>query len=307
MSNPTINGFLNPTAFYNALYKLSTIGEAYLYSLPALDWTMTLFGDPLIYIGFPQAVEEDTESLDEDQLWNDVSKDTARIAANLLKKEEDLYELVEATMDSQLVDVEVELLNPAHTLYAHYSLQNRKSLMSSSVSALFDYPIRVYTGVFGESVKTLDEYLDLTGHKVSELLLEIKNVEVEEDNIYEEGWWEFEHEIQDDYFGFLHYHFILEIYDNEDMTGLPIFSSDSSSIDGWSYELSLKNYTNFPVGGVPSSYIGRSVRYQSRKDPLISLDEYLTRGETYYFRIRQYDAVEGTLFPWATYSDIIWT
>lgn len=307
LSNPTINGFLNPTAFYNALYRLSSIGEAYLYSTPALDWTITLFGDPLIYVGFPQAVEEDTESLDKDQLWDDVSKDTARIAANFLKKEDDLYESVETIVDSGIDDVEIKLLNSSHTLYTSYSSQNRKSLMSSSVSALFDYPIRVYTGVFGQNIKTLDSYLDSTGYKISELLLETQNIEVSEENIYEEGWWEFEHEIQDDYFGFLHYHFILEIYNNEGMTGLPIFSSDSFTIDGWGYELSLKNYTNLPVGGVPSSYVGRSVRYQSRKDALFGLDEYLTRGETYYFRIRQYDSVEGTLFDWVNYSDIIWT
>ena len=62
-----------------------------------------------------------------------------------------------------------------------------------------------------------------------------------------------------------------------------------------------------PVGGVASSYVGRKVRYQSRKDDLISLDEYLTRGQTYYFRIRQYDAIEGTEFSWTSYTDIIWT
>lgn len=307
MSNPTISGYLNSTSFFNALSRQATIGEAYMFSLPAVDWTMTLFGDPLVYVSFPNAFVEDVESLDSDQLWDDVSKDTSRIAAQYWQKEQDLDDLREAIVNSQIIDVEVELLRPAHNLYTMYSLQNRQSLMATPVSALFDYPVKTYTGVFGVSVKSLQDYLTLKDYKVSELLLEIQNEDILEDNIYDEGWWELEHEIQDDYFGFLNYHFILEVYDNESMSGSPVFSSDSVSTDGWSYELSLKDYTPMPAGGVTSSYIGRSVRYQSRKDDVISLDETLTRGQTYYFRIRQYDAVEGTLFDWTNYTDIIWT
>jgi len=307
MSDPTIEGFLNPTAFYNALHRLSTIGEAYIYSLPFIDWTMTFFGDPLINISFPKAIDEDTENLDSDQLWEEISKDTARIAAQFWQKEQDSDDLRKTIVDSQITDVEINLLRPAHTMFTMYSLQNRQSLMSTPVSSLFDYPIKENTDTVGVSVKSLEDYLNLKSYKISELLLEIKNEEVSEDNIFEEGWWEFEHEIQDDFFGFLNYHFILEVYDNEDMSGDTVLSSDSFTIGGWSYELSLKNYSNMPVGGVASSYVGRKVRYQSRKDDLISLNEYLTRGRTYYFRIRQYDAVEGTLFPWTTYNDIIWT
>lgn len=307
LSDPTIEGFLNPTAFFFALSRLSTMGEAYLYSLPFVDWTMTLFGDPLIYISFPKAVVEDIESLDGDQLWDEMSKDTSRIAAEYWQKEQDLDELRDTIVNSQITDVEINLLQPSHAMYTMYSLQNRQSLMSTSVLALFDYPVKIHTGVFETSIKTLEEYLDSTGYQVSELLLEIQEEDISEDNIYEEGWWEFEHEIQDDYFGFLNYHFELEVYDNEAMTGSPVFTSDSFFLDGWSYELALKDYTTLPVGGVPSSYIGRKIRYQSRKDDLISLNEYLTRGQTYYFRIRQYDAIEGTLFSWTNYSDIIWT
>jgi hypothetical protein len=307
MSDPTISSFLNPIAFYNALFRQATIGEAYLFSSPSVDWTIALFGDPIVAVGFPQAVLEDTETLDDNQLWEVSSKNTSRIAAQLWQKEQDLDDIRIAIVDSQIIDVEINLLRPAHELYSMYSLQNRKSLLSIPVNSLFNYPIQIYNGIFGVSVKSLEDYLNLTEYKVSELLLEINEQDISIDNIYEEGWWELEHTIQDNYFGFVNYHFILEMYDNEDMTGPPIFSSDSSSLDGWSYELSLGNYAVLPIGGVPSSYIDRKVRYQSRKDDLISLNEYQMRGQTYYFRIRQYNAVLGTLFPWTNYSDIIWT
>jgi len=307
MSNPTIEGYLNPTAFFNAAFRLATMGEAYMYSLPFVDWTMTLFGDPLVHISFPQAVFEDTEKLDADQLWENTSKDTSRIAAQNWQKEQDLYNIVTDIVNSQITDVEVALLRPADQLYSMYSLSNRRSLLSAPVTSLFEYPIRTYTNAIGFTINSLEDYLNLTGYKVSELLLEINEEDVSSKNIYDEGWWEFKSIIQDEYFGFINYQFILEMYDNEEMTGLPVFSSDSVTVDGWSYESSLENYTNFPVGGITSSYIGRKVRYQSRKDDLISLDEYKARGQTYYFRIRQYDAIKGTLFPWASSTDIIWT
>jgi hypothetical protein len=179
--------------------------------------------------------------------------------------------------------------------------------MSTPVTILFDYPSKIYSGIFGTTVNNLEDYLNLTGYKVSELVLELNNTFVSDINIYEEGWWELEHEIQDNYFGFVNYHFRLEVYSDENMTEPAVFTSDSFSLDGWSYETSLKKYESIPVGGVPSSYIGRKIRYQSRQDALISLDEYLTRGHTYYFRIKQYDAINGTEFGWTYYNDIIWT
>lgn len=307
MSNPTIEGFLNPTAFFFALSRLSTIGEAYLYSLPAVDWTMTLFGDPLIYIAFPKSITEDIENLDQDQLWEEMSKDTSRIASQLYQKEQDLEDLRDAVVNSQITEVEVNLLHLSHRMYSMYSLQNRRSQLSTPVTALFNYPIRLYQNVIGTAITSLEDYLEDKSYKVSQLLLDINQVTVDDEYIHDEGWWEVEHTIQDDYFGYINYHFLLEVYDNELMTGVPILSSNSYTPDGWSYELSLKNYISLPSGGVPSSYIGRKIRYQSRKDDIISLNEYLTRGQTYYFRIRQYDAIEGILFPWTSYSDIIWT
>src|ERR1035437_5826956 len=55
MSDPTAQGLLRPRPFFEALYRGATIGEAYLFATPYLDWTVTLFGDPLVKVKFPAA------------------------------------------------------------------------------------------------------------------------------------------------------------------------------------------------------------------------------------------------------------
>ena len=59
--------------------------------------------------------------------------------------------------------------------------------------------------------------------------------------------------------------------------------------------------------GVSSSYIGRRVRYESRVDTLLSINEYLTRGEIYYFEVTQYNADTGEVYPARQFSDIIYS
>ncbi len=59
--------------------------------------------------------------------------------------------------------------------------------------------------------------------------------------------------------------------------------------------------------GVTSSYTSRKIRYESRLDPLISINEYLTRGKTYYFRVTQYNIETLEQYPSRDFSEIIYT
>ena len=53
--------------------------------------------------------------------------------------------------------------------------------------------------------------------------------------------------------------------------------------------------------------LGRKVRYTSRFDDLIGLNEYLTRGETYYFKITQYNVSTGVTYNPRIFTNIIYT
>jgi hypothetical protein len=280
---------------------------------------MTFFGDPLIFISFPVEVENNTEKMEENESWYAVSKQLARIASYLLKKQEDALEIREEILNSNDKETELSLLKISNILFLQNNEKNREYQLKKSVYNLFNYPSKrfTYSGL-SQSFPNINTYLSDKGYKISRLLSSVvlSNL-ITDGNLFDQGWWEFEFILQDDFFGYVNYFFELEIYEDEELTIVATnslgnivsnFNSGTMSV-GWSYEFESGDFRDIPVSGVSSSFIGRKIKYTSRKDSLItSINEYLTRGQVYYFKIRQY--IEGgnaQYFEWRTYSDIIYT
>ncbi len=299
MSNPTNEGFLNPTSFFRSLINNSTIGEAYLFSLPYLDWTSTLFGDPLIKIGFLTTVADDETTIEENESWRRMAEDLAISAANLYKKESELYNILVNIVDltSENTDTEIALLNSANDLYKKNSQDRWIGQLKPIVDKFLVYPERRFLGI-----NNINDYLTIKEFKISRLLKLISNNDkILEDNLLDEGWWQFEFEIQDDTpSSFVNYYFILDISTDKDFYTIDI-SKNSSSIINWTYEKEKNYFTELPLDGIPTSYVGRRVRYESL------LTEYLERGESYYFRITQYDTLTGEQYSQRSYKNIIYT
>ena len=315
ISDPTIAGFLDPNFFFYSLLRGSTIGEAFYFSIPHLDSTITLFGDPLPICSFPgvEVVEEDV--INEHFVWEEMSKDLARAAANLYKKELELKEVVFNIVDLTTLESEssgniasVLLLSPANNLYV--SGQTWSSDIKPLVDKLFDFPTKRYISANDSIVNpTINEYLEDHGFRVSRILADItsESKPIEDDNLYPEGWWEFNFILEDDNStAFTNYHFVLEVSDDELFSNI-LINRDSLGINSWTYEKEKEVFSPMTFTGVSSSYIGRRIRYESRFDSLIGLDEYLTRGETYYFRITQYNISTGETYAPRVYTNIIYT
>ncbi len=336
MSNPTILGFLNPNSFYNALLRGATIGEAFLFSVPHLDWTISLFGDPLTYCSFPASEVPDEDLRDQHEVWNDISKDLARAVAHLSKKADELREVVDEIVDltrasgvnselsiedilllappfKEVLDAgdppSVILLYPANDLYVNNNGNTRKSQMKPLVDTFFDFPrLRYYYQATDTLAPDINTYLTDQGFKVSRILADITgSAIIEDDNLLDEGWWQFEFVVEDDDpDNYVNYHFQMDVATDSAFDNI-IISKDSYSIRNWTYEKEKDVFVSMTFSGVTSSYIGRKVRYESRQDPLISLDEYLTRGETYYFRITQYNLETSEEYSPREYNDIIYS
>ena len=319
MSNPTIFGFLNPKAFFNALLRGATIGEAYMFAVPHVNWTISLFGDPLTYCSFPASEVEDENEIDEHVVWDNMAQDLGKAAAHLYKKEQELkdvaLEIVDiTTSDPSLgaTDAAVTLLYPANDLYVNNKEEEWTSQIKPLVDTLFDFPRLRYQYHTTDSSDTLapdiNDYLTDQGFKVSRILASITgSAIIDDDNLLDEGWWRFEFIIRDDVpNAFVNYHFKLEVADDSDFSTI-LMTKDSYSIRNWTYEQDKNVFVPVTYSGVTSSYIGRRVRYESRQDPLISLDDYLTRGETYYFRVTQYNAETSVEYSPREYSEIIYT
>ena len=316
MSNPTIAGFLDPNSFYYSLLRGATIGEAFYFSIPHLDWTITLFGDPLATVSFPGVEIVEEEVINEHVVWEIMSKDVASSAAHLYKKKLELEEVAHdvvdlTTLESPSIDDNLDyalLVYPANNLFL--KSQEWQGSIKALIERLFNFTTERYVSLAEDtSNPTINQYLSDQGFRVSQLLADIMRGtrEIDEEFIYPEGWWEFEFTLEDDNPNeFTNYHFLLEVSADESFSNI-LINKDSLGIASWTYEKEKESFVPLTFTGVSSSYIGRKVRYTSRFDSLISLDEYLTRGETYYFRITQYNVSTGVTYTPRIFTNIIYT
>jgi hypothetical protein len=318
MSDPTIEGYLDPASFYKSLKNGATIGEAFLFSSPFLDWTIGLFGDPLVKVTFPLTIAE-SENIDPDQGWYLLSKQLGKVAAHLLKKQNESNEIQQGIVNSGIFDFEIDTLLSANNLYIQNNNISISSMLIKPVRDLFEFPVKKnkFYGLTSQ-FPNINTYLTQKEFKISTLLNNaLDSSPIVSANILDEGWWEIEVYITDEYFGYENYYFELEIYENESCTikatnplGEEINILNSyETILGWTYEKEEYVFEDVPFSGVPSSYVDRRIRYTSRKDTSIGLNEYLTRGQVYYFKIRQFVITEeGTqYFNWVIYEDIIFS
>ena len=300
MSNPTNEGFLNPSAFFKGLLNGATIGESYLFSLPFLDWTITLFGDPLVTIEFPASIEDDEINIEENESWERMSKDLSKCAAQLYKKEQEYYNILTNIVDltSDDTDAITQLLIPANKLSNSFNEIKRISQLKPVTDKFFMYPQKRFV-----DVEKINNYLNRQEFKVSRLLSEISSdAIISENNLLNQGWWQFEFEVQDeDINNFINYHFKLNIYNDVCYSSRVIDEIDSYNLNNWTYEKEKNTFINIPIEGVASSYIGRRIRYESKNN------EYLVRGEIYYYTVIQYNNETNEQYSTRQFSDIIWT
>jgi len=199
-----------------------------------------------------------------------MSKDLAKAAAHLYKKESELREVtleivdITSTDPSQVDGTEaaVALLYPANDLYTQNNETAWNSQIKPLVDTFFDFPrLRYYYQTPDTLAPSVDDYLTDHGFKVSRILSGISGgAIISDDNLLDEGWWQFEFTVQDDSSSFVHYHFLMDVATDPDFADI-IISKDSYSIRNWTYEKEKDVFVSMTFSGVASSYVGRKVRY----------------------------------------------
>jgi hypothetical protein len=311
MSNPTAYGFLNPTPFFLALLQGATIGEAYLFSVPYWDWTVSLFGDPLAYCFFPNDNIEEEGVINQHEAWLRMSKHLSRVVAQFYKKGKEIYDLLEMVLNSSIEDEDFEIvaLPSVNDLYKLCNASALDSQLKNVVENLLYFPQKKYStvsdNIFSPFINT---YLSEHSFKISRMLSDVVGLtsKIDEDNFLKEGWWQFEFTLSDYSGAYSFYHFILEVSDNKEFTNI-LYTKNSYTYVNWTYEKEKDVFYPMPFDGVPTSHVGRRIRYESRFDSLLGINEYLTRGETYYFRVTPYNAETNEQYPARGYSDIIYS
>jgi uncharacterized protein (TIGR03790 family) len=267
MSDPTASGYLRPSPFFESILRGTTIGEAFIYSLPYLDWTVCLFGDPLTKVNLatsvvPSNIISITSAFNKikDNLANAMGYYVAR-ANTLVSIRNQIFGLKDFTTSTALGQP---------LLLAITKAQQMSSVFQSSVNALFK---------FAAPQQTIDNFLSSNNIQISSLIANATNAVVSTANQEVSGSWFVDGVVSQTSTLFFTYQFFIDIaYDSAFTT---IFESSASNIDGlrWFYEKTQDAFVLIPSSGVTSSYVGRRIRYNGHLS--------LPTGTIFYARIRQ--------------------
>lgn len=302
MSDPTIGGFLRPTPLFDAMFRGATLGEALLFSVPHLDWTMAFFGDPLMRFTFPSDLGE-VELVDFDRAWQTMADCTAKSIINIYRKTQLAEELANYIIGGSDMEAALDLVKPANVLKnVNNDTSWKNDYICLSKALINTSTIRNQT-TYERHFTTLPYYLSQTENKVTEILLDtlqndaVKNA-IDPRFIEEEGTWDLTFELEHTPGTFAFYHFELDVSATADFDDIIISKDSFDSLTGWYYEDSEGNYQPLGVNGLTSNYAGKNVRYVSQEG------ENLQRGSYYYFRIRQKDQL--TTFPAREFRQVIY-
>jgi uncharacterized protein (TIGR03790 family) len=280
MSDPSPSGHLRPTPFFEALFKGATIGEAFAFACPYLDWTVGLIGDPLVTVSFPKGT-----SLNLGQsplaIWEEIHDHLASALAYMSRRENDLYDVRDAVTD--LMSTEQGVLLPLFdAAYTGYKNQ-WKNPFRQVISGFVAFSTNGDTTQFA-----FDKFLAANDLKVSRLLPAVAGSYIASDtNLLDSGYWQVEATITTSNTRFSTYHFQLDIASDVDFNNITYSFDTATSRVGWAYEKGQNDFEPIPSGGVPSSYAGRRVRFSTQSS------QYMDRYTIYYYRIRQRDDLGG--------------
>lgn len=295
MSNPTIEGFLRPSPFFEALKLGATIGEAYLFSNQFFDWTIQLLGDPLVRIAFPATFDGEADNNEKDEAWMEMVVNTSRIIAYQIKRLNELIDIRGLVLISNDAAVEAAMLANAYNA-ASLSSSDIYQSTNDLVVGLASYLI---TSRLAELELTVDQYLERTNFKISTLIASSLGLSVSSSNVLTPGSWQIDSEFIDEIGSFAKYHFLLEVSSDEDFSEILMSIDSSADNTNWHYEVRDEQFLPLPEDGVGSNFVGLRIRYNSKDS------EKLTRGETYFFRISE--IANDVIYDPVNYEEVIYT
>tara|TARA_Y100000310_G_scaffold333763_1_gene411975 strand:+ start:4669 stop:6414 length:1746 start_codon:yes stop_codon:yes gene_type:complete len=282
MSDPSVEGLLRPQPFFDSLLRGTTFGEAYMFSCPYLDWTMTLFGDPLAEVSFPAGVPDDDSTIDPNESWRRMSIDLSKAFAYMQDIENRFENVIERIVLSIDVPTEVDLLNPSVDLINGNDAITVNAAYLDVISGLIGYATVIDPiGATDQLFPSFNEYLEKHNYEISSLLTNVlPQAQVNAENILTTDTWEIDFELIDEVGSFVFYNFELQLSSDSDFNNI-LFTIDSSDITNWKFERDVDEFVEIEKEGVGSNYVGRRIRYNSLDS------QKLDSLERFFIRVRQ--------------------
>jgi len=266
LSDPTSYGFLNPIPFFQTILSGGTIGEAYYRSLPFVNWSVSLFGDPTVKVRFPNGPSLETSQKTDVYYLTKISQEIANSIAynnNRTYQAFDITDIIVKKNDLKLTFV----LNDALSLVSKLQIIKNDDYNKILQSLFTEYPD--VNNLLIENKNKIPRDVDVLNSPI-----------VLNSNKYLRGNWHIDTEIENVLGGYNKYHYVLQCSFNSNFSNLFFVADSSTSTDNWFYEESDDNFIIFPSSGVESRFSGKRVRYFDSQNFSIPY------GTIYYARIK---------------------
>ncbi len=282
LSDPGVDAFLKPFPFFQYLSLGRTIGESFNYSVPYFNWTIGLFGDPLICVRFPDSSEIDLEDnvLTDYLTIHDEVADCIGYAWSISNNINDIRDAL-LTEDWQ---TKYDMFNFIEDKASSFDVNSEFKKISSNF-------IEAYNS------KSIDTFLNDNGLKISENIVESSGADINDTTVViTEGSWVLESSIVSIENQYDWFNFELEISAYDDFSDIALSVNTEDSLDGWEFEKYPNIFETLPIEGVTTSFAGRRIRYSS--------EVLFTRGDVFWFRIRQ-KSQDNEYTDWVSIKKVI--
>ena len=290
VDTPGTNAYLQPRSFFRALHKGASIGEAFMYSTPYVNWKLVFIGDPLMVVQFPTEAPEDnhidptqeTPTYDSLQMIEYI-KDKLETSITYSRRQSILLSDLTTAMFASTDITELHyMVNPLVTWRNLKSKTSREEMYKEIVRKWINYLYATHTLTVNEWLETYSKTLSPT---LADIIEKISTQSIIDDNLLSAGAWDIIFTYNHSMLTYEFIHFKLQVSALEDFSVLTYNFDTLSSTDGWSYESTINSFTTMTTG-FPSNFSGRRLKYSDSTN-------ILTQGEIYYAQwIAQHD--DGT-------------
>lgn len=301
---PGSENHLRPRAFFRALHQGASLGEAFLFASPVVNWKVYLIGDPLMTVNFPEDVPTDQ------QLANTVIPNKEAIFLMKEAIEEGLaWGVRQSKITKRLRQDNVTSHNIAEEIELLYALAKWENLKKEDAQNNLYYTSTnaMLTYILDSTGLTFSDWLSQEGHKTTELLNNLLlhfgtgaiAAEDTENLLHPEGHWEYDFVYTHVPLTFVNVHFRIQVSETTSFSNIVVDRSSIIDIEGWKYEQESYAFVQMPSTGFPSNFSGRRVRFVSPEE------DYLTRTDAYYVRWRALNSDGSPLTNWQPGSKVL--
>ncbi len=296
--------FLDPIPFFDSILRGSPLGEAFLFSNPFLNNSMTIFGDPLTPIIIPN-IDKEIDKITLFDSFKIISGLYSKSYCYLSRRAAAAYGLTERIVQSCDIDYSTQFLTPATHISSEFSYDKVFSTMTMLGQKCQTWVTDAAFNLLPPKEPTFVEYLSFTETKISDAFLAGcgNQIAIKENLqarfVYDEGGWFFETTLQEMHpFLFFLVQFELIVSLDSEFSDIIFDIRSVENLSQWEYEEPFGSFINLTYEGVPSNLTGRRIRYNSSEFKKI------TRFSKLFLKYRQIgDAFYYT--PHSTHIDIV--